>query len=364
MRLKIRFYIIATAFILLTIMIFDGPYYYHSPSLNQSKQTLITDKYDKYVDMIERDFNFVEDVLALVHIQKTSGTLWEKLIISHLSINVENTWMESCKIMPGLPRPICYRNIHRKQFFWDRYTDHYCDIHADYTELSNCIMFDYNNRIRIINYRKAHFYGIIHFFTMLRNPVHRYISEFQHVKRGATWNKAVRVCTGEFIYSKKCYSSSDWTNATWQEFLSCEYNLANNRMTRMLANYNLLGCRILKCWTHDGKCNEEEKRMQEKRLLESAKQTLLSMSFFGLTENQSLSQYLFEKTFKGVMRFTKKVDDPVNEYENSEEMKSLDVIRRNNHLDIQLYEFARDLFFKRINYFKEKDSRNTLIKIF
>ena len=150
---------------------------------------------------------------------------------------------------------------------------------------------------------------------------------------------------------------------TWKEFLTCEYNLANNRQVRMLANYNILGCRVLKCWTKAANCSREEKWLNENRLLESAKQTLTSISFFGLTEYESLSQFLFEKTFGDKMKFLEPlVDGNHTKYELSEEYRNISNIKENNHLDIQLYEFTKKLFFKRVNYFKLKATQD-LIKV-
>ncbi len=47
-----------------------------------------------------------------------------------------------------------------------------------------------------------------------------------------------------------------------------------------------------------------QKRKYENDLLENAKKNLVSFSFFGLTEYQRLSQYLFEKTFKNKIKFS------------------------------------------------------------
>ena len=34
------------------------------------------------------------------------------------------------------------------------------------------------------------------YFTVLRDPIHRYISEWKHVQRGSTWQSAKLMCNG------------------------------------------------------------------------------------------------------------------------------------------------------------------------
>jgi hypothetical protein len=130
------------------------------------------------------DFNFEEDVLALLHIQKTSGSTWESHIWRHLYVkySYETIWRPAC-IFYNQKRYTCLKNRLNKAIFWDRYMSRFCDIHADYTELKNCIMFDYKNRIFSPN-PGIQSNGIVHFMTFLRDPVHRYLSEYEHTKRG------------------------------------------------------------------------------------------------------------------------------------------------------------------------------------
>jgi hypothetical protein len=35
--------------------------------------------------------------------------------------------------------------------------------------------------------------------------------------------------------------------ATWEDFINCDFNQANNRQIRMLADYCEIGCETLKC---------------------------------------------------------------------------------------------------------------------
>jgi hypothetical protein len=91
-------------------------------------------------------------------------------------------------------------------------------------------------------------YWNIQLITILRNPVERYTSEFKHVQRGGTWPKSVRYYNELPLYCQNCYAGRlDWSHATWEDFINCDFNQANNRQVRMLADYLEIGCETLKC---------------------------------------------------------------------------------------------------------------------
>ena len=303
-----------------------------------------------------------------MHIQKTSGSSWEKHIIEHLEIKREIglSWEPACIFNKKSKRKLCLLKGFRKTLFWDAYTSRYCDMHADYTELSNCILQDYHNRIiaSLTAIKITPDIGVPRIITFLRDPVQRYISEYEHVKKGATWSKAIRSCSQEPIHAIKCYKGDSWSKSiTWKDFLTCEYNLANNRQVRMLANYNILGCKVLKCWTKSSVCSSKDKHINEQKLLQSAKNTLVNqLSFFGLSEYQNLSEYLFIKTFgENKFKFSVSIRDlnqttALNATINGHAGIYIEKIRENNHLDIQLYEFAKEVFFKRVEFFHNLDN--------
>ena len=91
---------------------------------------------------------------------------------------------------------------------------------------------------------------------------------------------------------------------------------------------------------------------QQIQALDTAKQALLQhINYFGLTEYQCLSQYLLEKTF--VIKFR----TPFVQYESLADRSLRNVselhimqIKYINYLDVELYEFAKDLFSKRISF--------------
>ncbi|XP_043913235.1 heparan-sulfate 6-O-sulfotransferase 2-like [Protopterus annectens] len=187
-----------------------------------------------------------------------------------------------------------------------------------------------------------------YYITILRDPTSRYLSEWRHVQRGATWKASLHVCDGRSPTSDElpsCYSGDDWSGCSLKEFMDCPYNLANNRQVRMLADLSLVGCYNLSFMP------EEER---QKVLLDSAKENLKRMAFFGLTEFQRKTQYLFEKTFN--MNFI----SPFTQYNNTR-ASSVDIddqtqqrIQTLNFLDMELYDYAKDLFLQRYQYMRQK----------
>ena len=321
------------------------------------KYELKLDQKDYFNDVVittAQNFDLGTDTLALMHIQKTSGTGWENHILKHLLVKRQDSWEPACIYNKRQNRNTCILNNYKKSIYWDRYLSRFCDIHADYSELKNCIMKEYNNRISL-PVSSSSYFGISHFMTFLRDPIQRYISEYEHVKKGATWLKAVRSCKDIALYKEKCYKNESWKGVSWQEFVNCKYNLANNRQVRMLADYNIIGCNVLKCWASN--CTPELKHFYEQKLLHSAKHALIGFAFFGLTEYQKLSEFLFLKTFDD-NKFT--FSEEINDYKDTiasssikgEATSYMENIKKNNHLDIELYKFAKELFFKRVAYYQ------------
>nr|XP_015207037.1 PREDICTED: heparan-sulfate 6-O-sulfotransferase 2-like [Lepisosteus oculatus] len=193
-----------------------------------------------------------------------------------------------------------------------------------------------------------------YYITILRDPVSRYLSEWRHVQRGATWKASLHVCDGRAPTSSElpsCYTGDDWSGCTLEEFMGCPHNLANNRQARMLADLSLVGCYNLTAMSEEAR---------GRVLLDSAKRNLQGMAFFGLTEFQRKTQYLFERTFR--MAFI----SPFTQL-NSTRASGVEVaaaaqarIRRLNGLDVELYDFARDLFLQRFRFARQQE-RNVAV---
>lgn len=72
----------------------------------------------------------------------------------------------------------------------------------------------------------------------------RYLSEFRHVQRGATWKGSRHFCKGKAATDEEipsCYEGDNWEGVQLDEFVDCDSNLAGNRQTRMLADLELVG---------------------------------------------------------------------------------------------------------------------------
>jgi hypothetical protein len=92
-------------------------------------------------------------------------------------------------------------------------------------------------------------------------------------------------------------------------------------------------------------------------LLASAKENLRKLAFFGICELQRDSQYLFETTFK--LRFLRpfiQLNETHSSIALSElEPEMLEKIRKLNHLDIELYEYGKNLLYERFQTAKASD---------
>lgn len=180
----------------------------------------------------------------------------------------------------------------------------------------------------------------------------RYLSEFRHVQRGATWKGSRHQCKGRSPTSEElppCYTDTSWYGVKLEEFADCTSNLASNRQTRMLADLELVGC-----YNKTYMPQAERDRV----LLASAKRNLASMAYFGLTEYQRISQYIFEETFN--LRFAIPFEQN-NATVSSLTMSTLSTeqaakISSLNSLDIELYSFAKKLLFQRFMKLKSRDS--------
>ncbi|KAG5673803.1 hypothetical protein PVAND_003820 [Polypedilum vanderplanki] len=293
-------------------------------------------------DDIQNKFDInSNDVMVFLHIQKTGGTSFGKHLVRDLDLK------RKCTCQRKKKRCYCFRPNRNENWLFSRYSTGWkCGLHADWTELISCVdqEFDKNEGETT---KRRYFY-----ITLLRSPIARYLSEYRHVQRGATWKNSRHFCLGRQATSEElppCYTGDDWMDVTLDEFADCESNLAANRQTRMLADLALVNC-----YNKTGMSSEERDRI----MLASAKRNLAAMSFFGLTEYQKISQYIFEETFN--LRFA----IPFEQHNSTLSMQAFESlteaqqtkIKKINALDIELYDFAKELMFQRFKRLKAKDS--------
>ncbi|KAM7159736.1 heparan-sulfate 6-O-sulfotransferase 2 [Macrochelys suwanniensis] len=293
-------------------------------------------------DLLRRaDFNIKgDDLIVFLHIQKTGGTTFGRHLVRNIQLE------QPCECRAGQKKCTCHRPGKRETWLFSRFSTGWsCGLHADWTELTNCVPAVVDSKREAKRRPARNFYYI----TILRDPVSRYLSEWRHVQRGATWKASLHVCDGRSPTTEElpsCYTGDDWSGCSLKEFMDCPYNLANNRQVRMLSDLSLVGCYNLSVMP-------EEQR--NKVLLDSAKENLKRMAFFGLTEFQRKTQYLFEKTFN--MNFIA----PFTQY-NSTRASSVEIdeqtqkhIETLNFLDMELYDYAKDLFLQRYQYMRQKE---------
>lgn len=307
-----------------------------------------------------------DDTLVVLHVQKTGGTEFLNHLVTakkdgkYLCIFSEETrkMMETSQRLPKrIKRTKDRRDSKRNTILCPRDFQHpkgeqwliaektmrwICGVHPSLTEYQNCLPSLHTPKFSMSrNLRYAIF---------LRHPVLRYISEYLHVQRNATWSTTHK-CGGRRVSQDDMppcypgyYSKEPWTGVTLSKFVSCESNWANNRQTMMLADLESVHC-------FDRSALDKDER--DRQLLESAKRNLENFLFFGLTEYMSESCQLLEAaldiklTIKPTPRDLSDLHSSPIIYKLCNNQKLLEAILEANHLDIQLYRFAFELFSRR-----------------
>ena len=324
-------------------------------SLQQKNKRLAT-------EMI--NFNKSTDLVAFLHIEKTGGTNFELVLMRYLEKfnTMSNVWENACLLKPKIhttyARYYCSRDnlntynyetlsinnswfLGRQTYAWAK--NWKCDVHSDFAKFKQC-----TRKIMLEN----SFLKKIHYITIIRDPVQRYISEWAHVSRKTRNDVSFKfnsknVCNREV----NCLPEFNKENITLEQFILCKNNMAGNRQTRLLASYDQINnnnCSLFK---------PENKKL----LLENAKNVLKKMSFFALTEYDDLSRSLFEKTFKNFFRF-KEIKEPKPKQKTYDFIKTLDInllekIRKINDLDLELYDLAKKLFREKLKFYEIQNLR-------
>uniref|UniRef100_A0A1A8RFM2 Heparan-sulfate 6-O-sulfotransferase n=2 Tax=Nothobranchius TaxID=28779 RepID=A0A1A8RFM2_9TELE len=324
---------------------------YTEPEADDDFPSKITSKFNFTERDLDRhvDFNIRgDDVMVFLHIQKTGGTTFGRHLVKNIQLE------QPCDCLAGQRKCTCHRPGKAESWLFSRFSTGWsCGLHADWTELTSCVPVVMNKKDKkSVQKSKKSFYYI----TMLRDPVSRYLSEWKHVQRGATWKTALHMCDGRPPTQDElpaCYSGDDWTGVPLADFMNCPSNLANNRQVRMLADLSLVGC-------YNMSSMSELERGHV--LLASAKANLRNMAFFGLTEFQRKTQYLFERTFG--LRFIRAFTQI-----NSTRAASVGIsgkvrwrIEGLNALDVELYEYAKELFLRRYQYNRQKQHQEERLR--
>lgn len=94
-------------------------------------------KYYFPVKDLERSVDFEikgEDVIVFLHIQKTGGTTFGRHLVQNVRLEVP------CDCRPGQKKCTCYRPNRKETWLFSRFSTGWsCGLHADWTELTNCV---------------------------------------------------------------------------------------------------------------------------------------------------------------------------------------------------------------------------------
>ena len=311
-------------------------------------------------------------ILVYIHIQKTGGSHFLAHLVSSTRNDKPLCSRPSLKYKNKLKRKrdIVVCPIHsfseddnqlpemwlasEKTYGW------VCGLHPFLMEMKDCIPVYYRE-----NYGPRH--REFHYITLLRHPVLRYISEYLHVQRGATWFYE-HVCGKEVLGAnvmKPCYSGYykgwSWEGLNLSKFMHCPTNWANNRQTLMLADLKS----ATNCLSNATNLSHRE---LDERMLNSAKENIAKMSFFGISE------YMYESGELYKYRFSLSLANPpkqkkLESLHSSEILYSIwtnstlyNHIVHINRLDMQLYHFALQLFSERLQKLNITIDENKLDK--
>lgn len=263
-------------------------------------QNIIANAGLSYEDVLNDDFQFDmdgHDVMVFLHIQKTGGTSFGRHLVRDLDLKVscvkiiyliqiifnEYNLQRPCECQRQRKRCYCFRPHRNENWLFSRYSTGWkCGLHADWTELTSCVDVELDKN-EGETAKRRYFY-----ISLLREPISRYMSEYRHVRRGATWKGSRHWCLGRqatAVELPPCYKGKDWLDVDLDQFAGCESNLAANRQTRMLADLALVGC-----YNKSSMPAHERDRV----MLASAKRNLAAMAYFGLTEYQKVGSSQFK----------------------------------------------------------------------
>lgn len=94
-------------------------------------------KYYFPIRELERTVDFEikgDDVIVFLHIQKTGGTTFGRHLVQNVRLELP------CDCRPGQKKCTCYRPNRKETWLFSRFSTGWsCGLHADWTELTNCV---------------------------------------------------------------------------------------------------------------------------------------------------------------------------------------------------------------------------------
>ncbi|KAI6651018.1 Heparan-sulfate 6-O-sulfotransferase 2 [Oopsacas minuta] len=347
-KLAVSITVISTIILIILRLSFRSDFKFES---SEKQFSLSTSKNENSLYDLTRE----DSLLVFLHIQKTGGTVFG----IHLLKDIEG-FSCPCALRSGKKRRHCecYHPGNHQLWYFSRYTRGWiCGVHPDYTTLIHCLPNLLERKTEELQQNtltgtvtdKPDVTPNYLYVTLLRDPIHRYLSEYRHTKLGAKWPLREAQCKhGKFYLdanvkqqnASNCFpdGAEDWKGVTLDEFMECELNPAANRMAKMLADLTSI------------KCNEDllkNKEIVDEMMLQSAKSNLEKFAYFGLTEFQRESQGLFEKTFG--ISFTKEFEQQETNASKMNLTSNTEArLQEINYLDMELYRWAKELFLSRL----------------
>jgi hypothetical protein len=162
-------------------------------------------------------------------------------------------------------------------------------------------------------------------------------------------------------YLEKCLGDRKfWTDASLEEFMSCEWNMAFNRQTRMFALYDSKFdmCKYLQKLGDRFTLKEDEELVRGTLIL-FEKVFDNTLKFDEYMEPKVSSNTIFDFRIR-VERKREPTESVIAELDRNQ----LEQIRKHNYLDFQLYEFAREFFFIVSSFSKQSEINILLIYLF
>lgn len=344
------------------------------------------------------------DVLVMIQIQNSGSSNLEKKILRDLNEASCDCKTRRCQcIRPKTESDVSEENDKNKQhedddededkelshadyspnwLFSRRTMGWPCGVHAGWTEMTSCVD-AYMDSLEGYPFKRRYFYSV-----QLRHPIRRFLSEYFKIQSSPSKTNLTekRICRRQPVVIPSCNFTTPSTTSL-SDFIKCPVNLALNRQTRMLADLSLVNC-----YNQTGM----SKKDYEFILLSSAKSNLHKMAFFSLDEYPDMSLQLFEQTFglrfktrklksesafesrndnndkrplrhrqlrstetedDGVKRNTQKFNNrklSLNKRRkhyllNDLPQELVDQVKDANRLDMELYDYAKELLFDRFD---------------
>jgi hypothetical protein len=366
----------------------------------------------------QHQFDTASDALVHVHIPRTGGSTFDMQLV-HLK-DTDCREISSTEFHCGKSSSTgATDGLVGAQWLFSRFTGQFmfCGVHPSLQRLSACIpillsatpvvgtpsaQMTLNNEPSSLRHRN------LHYITFMREPVDRFLSEFNshycgfpsdfanynsdhvhaHVPSSFHCNGTRRKQTfvdcsaqpSRLVHPKAPSKAQNTTGEgqrtalpTLPNFLWCRPNAAINRQVRMLGDSVCVedggDAADGAAQRRDYQSAEERRRYRDQRLLESAKRNLERISYFGLLEHRVQSECLFEWTFglhfpddvsaigdvarvrlHGSTSRTK--DGTTNKHRVSRgDLTSfeLEMVAQANSLDVQLYLHATKIFAERLS---------------